>query len=232
MGINRAINLKRVAGWTAAVVLVALILFAFSAWIGSAIPRNPEWSEPDPSAQRTIPVLIGHNGVHTEIVMPLVSAEMDWRPVFPANDIAAPFRPYTHVSVSWGARTFFLETPTWSDLDPIVGLGALLGGEGIVHVAYYVRPAPSEDFRILHLRPREYRALSGEIAAQIDPRSTREKLPGYERNDVFYTARGRYNIGNTCNQWTSDRLAAAGIEIGFWTPLAGGVMKWVPPTAP
>jgi hypothetical protein len=45
---------------------------------------------------------------------------------------------------------------------------------------------------------------------------------------VFYTARGTYHIGNTCNQWTSDQLAAAGVRIGTWSPFSGGVMKWVP----
>jgi len=26
----------------------------------------------------------------------------------------------------------------------------------------------------------------------------------------------------------ADALAAAGVEMGQWTPLAGGVMKWIP----
>ncbi|MGB7371279.1 DUF2459 domain-containing protein [Erythrobacter sp.] len=218
----------RILRWVAAILLAPVILFALAAWIGSSIPRNGDWIEPDPSDGRTIPILIGHNGIHTEIVMPLVSPEMDWRPVFPARDIAAAFRPYTHVAVSWGERAFFLETPEWSDLDPITAIDAMTGGEGIVHVAHYVRPATSQDYRILHLRPSEYAALVRDIAMQLDPAETREILPGYDRYDVFYTARGRYHIGNTCNQWTGDRLAAAGIAIGQWTPMAGGVMKWVP----
>ena len=31
---------------------------------------------------------------------------------------------------------------------------AMIGGEGVIHVAHYVRPAPSEDYRVLRLRPR------------------------------------------------------------------------------
>jgi hypothetical protein len=45
---------------------------------------------------------------------------------------------------------------------------------------------------------------------------------------VFYEAPGAYTVTNTCNQWTSDMLAEAGVRTGWWTPFAGGVMKWVP----
>ena len=51
---------------------------------------------------------------------------------------------------------------------------------------------------------------------------------GYGPQDVFYDAPGTYTVANTCNQWTSDTLAAAGVRTGWWTPFAGGVMKWVP----
>ncbi|MCB2083351.1 MAG: DUF2459 domain-containing protein, partial [Sphingomonadaceae bacterium] len=51
---------------------------------------------------------------------------------------------------------------------------------------------------------------------------------GYADYDVFYDAPGTYHLGNTCNQWTSDMLAEAGIKTGWWTPFPGGVMKWVP----
>ena len=40
--------------------------------------------------------------------------------------------------------------------------------------------------------------------------------------------RRTYTAIQTCNQWTSDVLAGAGIRTGWWTPFAGGVMKWVP----
>ena len=52
---------------------------------------------------------------------------------------------------------------------------------------------------------------------------------GYGPQDVFYDAPGTYTLRNTCNQWTSNMLAAAGVRTGWWTPFAGGVMKWVRP---
>lgn len=216
---------RKVALWVAGVVFAPSLLFALAGWVGSSIPRNGDWVEPETG----IAILVGSNGVHTEIAMPLVTPERDWRGTFPVSDIIASQRDYTHVAVSWGERQFFLETPTWADVNPLTVVNALTGGEAVLHVAHYVRPAPSHDYREITLRPEEYRQLADRIAAQLAPATTRETLPGYGAHDVFYTATGTYHLGNTCNQWTSDQLAAAGVKIGAWSPFPGGVMKWVPP---
>jgi uncharacterized protein (TIGR02117 family) len=161
--------------------------------------------------------------------MPLVTPQKDWRDDFPAHELAAPERPYTHVSVSWGEREVFLETPTWADLSPLAVLRIIgLGGDGLLHIAHYVRPAPDETIRPLRISDADYARLVERIERGLPSRTARKTYPGYEDYDVFYDAPGRYTPLNTCNQWTSNALAAAGIRIGWWTPFAGGVMKWVP----
>lgn len=194
-------------------------------WVGSSIPRNHDWTEPDSG----IEIMVETNGVHTAIVMPLVTAQKDWSGDFPASDLVEPHRPYTHVSVSWGERNVFLETPEWSDLSPLAALSAATGGDGLLHVAHYVRPAPNRNARTVRLRPGEYARLVEVVEQDLDFRSDRPVFTGYEDWDVFYDAPGTYNIGNTCNQWTSDVLSAAGVRVGLWTPFAGGVMKWFRP---
>lgn len=217
---SRALKIGRAAlGWLA----LATGLFMLTGWIGSSIPRNGDWQEP----ARGIEIMVETNGVHTAIVMPLMTPQKDWRADFPARDLGAPDRPYTHVSVSWGERAVFLETPTWADLDPADAVRAAVGSQGLLHVAHYVRPAPGPHHRILRLRPAEYRRLVRQIEAQVLPPARREVFAGYADWDVFYAAPGTYHLGNTCNQWTSDTLASAGVRIGWWTPFAGGVMKWV-----
>ncbi len=199
-------------------------LFMLAAWIGSAIPRNSGWTEPGDG----VPIMVETNGVHTAIVMPLVTTQKDWTADLPAADLGAPDRPYTHISVSWGEREVFLETPSWRDLSPVTAIRAATGGDGLLHIAHYVRPAPSTSARVVRLRPAEYARLVAVIEAQVQPPTLRMRHAGYEDWDVFYDAPGRYHIGNTCNQWTSDTLAAAGVKVGQWTPFAGGVMKWIP----
>ena len=194
-----------------------------AAWVGSAIPRNSTWTEPASGVE----IMVETNGIHTAIVLPLVTAQKDWRGDFPVTDIPAAERPYTHVSVSWGERHVFLDTPTWADLSPLTALRAATGGDGLLHVAHYVRPAPGEDARTLRLRPGEYARLVAAIEAQVLPSNARKAYRGYEDWDIFYDAPGTYHLGNSCNQWTSDILAEAGVKVGLWTPFAGGVMKWI-----
>jgi uncharacterized protein (TIGR02117 family) len=214
----------RAVGWAVVALLLAISLFALAAWIGSSIPRNSDWREP----ARGVEIMVGTNGLHTELVLPLVTPEKDWRPAFPAADLPVPDRPYTHVAVSWGEREVFLETPTWWDLKPMTALRVIgIGGDGLIHAAHYVRPAPSDDNRPLRLTSAEYRRLVAAIERAL-PQGPREVYAGYGPQDVFYDAPGRYTVNNTCNQWTSNMLAAAGVRTGWWTPFAGGVMKWVP----
>jgi uncharacterized protein (TIGR02117 family) len=214
----------RIVGWAFASLAAVVILFALAGWIGSSIPRNSGWEEPD----QGIDIMVGTNGVHTELVLPLVTPEKDWRPTFPASDLPVPDRPYTHVAVSWGEREVFLNTPTWWDLKPMTVLRIVgVGGVGLIHASHYVRPAPSEDFRPLRLAPAQYRRLVAAIERSL-PQDERVRHDGYGPADVFYDAPGNYTVSNTCNQWTSDTLAAAGVRTGWWTPFAGGVMKWVP----
>jgi uncharacterized protein (TIGR02117 family) len=214
----------RIVGWAFAGLVAVVALFALAGWIGSAIPRNGDWREPGQGVE----IMVGTNGVHTELVLPLVTPEKDWRPVFPAADLALPDRDYTHVAVSWGEKEVFLNTPTWWDLSPVTVLRIVgIGGKGLIHAAHYVRPAPSDDYRPLTLTSAEYRRLVAAIELTL-PTGARVRHPGYGPQDVFYDAPGSYTLANTCNQWTSDMLAAAGVRIGWWTPFAGGVMKWVP----
>lgn len=223
---RRALRIVRaVLGWTA----LALGLFMSAGWVGSSIPRNAGWREPKDG----IEIMVETNGVHTALVLPLVSSEKDWRATFPAAELGDPLAPYTHVSVSWGDRDVFLNTPTWADLTPATVLDIAIGsGEGLVHAAHYVRPAPGDDIRPLRLTPAQYRVIVHRIEALLPPGAASRHYPGYGDYDAFYEARGRYTPANTCNQWTSDTLAAAGVRTGWWTPFAGGVMKWVPSPPP
>ncbi len=218
----------RALAWLGALLAAIVALVLLGAWIGSSIPRNADWREPAGSEPGVVEIMVSDNGVHTEIVLPLVTAVKDWRGTFPVTDIPAANRPYTHVAVSWGEREVFLNTPTWADLRLSTALGAMIGGDGLLHVAHYVRPAPGPANRPLRLTAAQYRRLVARIEAAALPAERRVRHLGYADWDVFYDAPGRYRWNNTCNQWTSDTLAAAGVRTGWWTPFAGGVMKWVP----
>jgi uncharacterized protein (TIGR02117 family) len=212
-----------------ALPFIAAALFFLAAWVGSSIPRNSDWTEP----AEGITIMVESNGVHTGIVMPVTSAVKDWRQTFPsAGETRPDGQMPTHIAISWGEKEVFLNTPTWADLKARTALRiALEGGEGLMRVAHYVRPAPSTYHRPVRLRPREYARLVQRIEAAlppIGPDRVRHSYDSFEPGARNYDALGRYTLTNTCNQWIGDVLAFAGIEMGLWTPLAGGVMKWIP----
>lgn len=218
-------RLTRWIAWAALGLGGLLAAYGLAGWIGSSIPRNAGWREPAGG----VTIMVETNGVHTALVLPLVTPERDWRPIFPDSEIRAPSPAYTHIAIGWGEKQVFLHTPTWWDLRPwTVARIAGIGGDGILHVAHYIRPAPADDIRPLRLTHRQYARLVAAIDRSL-PKSPRVRYPGYGAQDVFYDAPGHYTVETTCNQWTSDMLAAAGVKTGAWTPFAGGVMKWVPP---
>jgi uncharacterized protein (TIGR02117 family) len=214
----------RALAWSAGALVLLTVAFLMSAWIGSSLPRNPDWTEPADGVE----IMVGDNGIHTELVLPLVTPDKDWREDFPAAHVPAAKAPYTHVAVGWGEQEFYLNTPTWREFRLSTAIRAMIGGDPLVHVAHYIRPAPGPDNRPLRITREQYRRLVARIEASLAPEAERERYPGYDVHDVFYTAQGRYNWRKSCNQWTSDTLAAAGVKVGRWTPLAGGVMRWVP----
>jgi uncharacterized protein (TIGR02117 family) len=221
-------RLIRWAAWTALGLFGLIAAYSLAGWIGSSIPRNPDWREVAAEDPGGVTIMVETNGVHTALVLPLVTPERDWRPVFPDSEIAAPGPEYTHIAISWGEKQVFLHTPTWWDLRPWTVLRIVgIGGDGVLHVAHYIRPAPADDIRPLRMTPEEYARLVAAIDGSL-PTGPRVRYPGYGVQDVFYDAPGHYTIETTCNQWTSNTLAAAGVKTGAWTPFAGGVMKWVP----
>ena len=219
----------KLGGALLALPVAIILLFMLAAWIGSSIPRNPDWTEGDEG----VVVMIETNGIHTGIVMPVVSEVKDWRETFPsAGQPRDDGRMPTHIAIGWGEKEVFLNTPTWGDLKASTALRiAFLGGDGLMRVGHYAWPQPSEYHRPLVLRPEEYRRLVAEVEKALPALPHGEERFSYdsfEQGARNYDARGRYTLANTCNQWVGDTLAKAGVKIGHWTPLAGGVMKWVP----
>lgn len=219
-------------GAALAALAVLTIAYFLAGWIGSAIPRNDPPSEP----RDGIAIMVESNGTHTGIVMPVVSSAKDWRTVFPTAALArADGQIPTHIGVGWGEREVFLDVPTWSDLSPLTAARiAAVGGEPVIRVSHYVRPVPRDDYRPVTIDRENYARMAAAIEASLQPTppdGVRAILRGNNPADAYYAARGHYTLGYTCNNWVGDMLALGGVRMGWWTPFAGGVMKWIAPPA-
>ena len=223
----------RLLGWTLGSLIgaVALLIAGFflAAWAGSSIPRNAGWSE----TETGIPIMVESDGVHTGIVMPIATPVKDWRETIPfAAEPLPDGRRATHISVGWGDREVYRTVATWGDLKPGTALRiATRGGPAVMRVARYYRPAGGPNHRWIILREAEYARLVAAVEAGLPPIAdpkNRVSLTSFDPRARIYDSTGHYTPFYSCNQWVADALAEAGIEIGLWSPLAGGVMKWIP----
>jgi uncharacterized protein (TIGR02117 family) len=226
-------NGARLVGVAFAGLIGVLLAYATAGMIGGTVPSNAGWIQPESGVR----IYVESNGVHTGIVLPQVGGGVeggDWRDLLRPEDLRDPrYARYSHVSIGWGDRTFYLETPTWADVKPLTILAAAAGSERtVMHVDHVPEPrlgADNEgDVRSMLLRPEEYRRLVAFIRASF--RSENGQRPahqvGYGPYDAFYDARGRYSAVQTCNAWTGDALRHAGVRVGTWTPFPVTVLGW------
>jgi uncharacterized protein (TIGR02117 family) len=219
--------MKRILRLAATGMATVVLLYCGAALVGSFWGRNSTWREPADG----VTLYIADNGVHTAFVMPAAAAGVDWSMTFRPTDLVRKDLAGNWMVIGWGDRDFFLNTQTWADVRPATLLSAAFGSGGsLIHVDHLGAPLPGRHMRRVVVSMAEYRRLSALIARDLilDSDGHPTPIPGYGSRDVFYPARGRYSLFFTCNSWTADRLAAAGIRAPLWTPFAGGVMRWFP----
>lgn len=212
--------------WAGAAIAAFVLLYFLAALAGSLLPANAGWKPPG----RGVLIYVTTNGVHTGLVLPKHNAIKDWRGLIRPEHLQDPrYGASSHLLFGWGERRFYLETPSWSDLDPAVAAGALIyGRRTLLHVDHVHDPRPGPDMRPLMISPAQYRRLVRRIERQFQLDRSGRALPlrGYGPDDVFYEARGSYNLIRTCNAWTGNHLRAIGVRVGRWTPFSQSVMRW------
>jgi uncharacterized protein (TIGR02117 family) len=216
----------KIGGWSVAGLLALPLLYLLAALLLGTIPTNAGWHE----AKEGVRVFIRTNGVHTWIMVPKVSAEMDWRPLVPGEHLKDPrWGNANYVALGYGNRTVYLNTPTWADLKVKDALSAAFGtGSSLMHADHDQDPQPSADQRPLILTHDEYRRLVAYIRAGFRYDVQGRTIPllgrGYGPSDMFYEGSGPYSAILTCNEWTGRALRAAGVRVGVWTPLSQSIM--------
>ena len=205
-------------------ILAIPLAYLFAALVGSLVPVNSGWTEPDEG----ITIYVADNGIHADIVMPARVGGLDWWSVVPPSDAGTLFETAPEwVAFGSGEQKVYLETPTWWDIRLGTIWAALTGSRRVMHVEWV--DDPSYAAREIRLRPEEYRRLWAAIRADFelgrDGRPVRIDHPGYGCCDAFYWAGGRFSALSTCNTWAARMLRVAGVEASLWPPFVQG-MVW------
>ncbi len=209
-------------GRTLSAFLAIPALYLIAALIGSLVPVNRSWTEPEGGTT----VYVADNGIHADIVMPVEAEGLDWSPFVPTSDFAAANPADRWIAFGSGEERVYLNTPTWWDITPRTIWSALAGGNRVMHVEYV--PDPSYAVREIRLRPEEYRRLWAAIRSDftLDAHGRPKLLahPGYGCCDAFYRATGRESAVRTCNNHVARWLRIAGVKASLWPPFVNGLV--------
>ena len=215
--------------WTlriaAGIVALPLLYFLAALFLG-LVPANVSFRQ---AGEGGVVIYVRSNGIHTDLVMPKVNAEADWRSYADPAHVRDPrWGRADHVAVGYGARLFYLNTPTWGDLTFGVAFRAMTGGDTtLVHVEHVDRPQRTDWQRPVRLSSDQYRRMAAYVRSSFhhDENGAPVHVPGgYTDADTFYEGNGGFSMFFNCNAWTGAALRAGGVRMGLWTPFEQSVM--------
>lgn len=210
--------------------LGVLVLFiGVSLGLGTVVPRPfftsvPALAGDQSDAKQARTVLMLSSAIHTDLALP-VDAELIERFAFLAADGLDPgLEGAEYIIVGWGGRSFYIETPTWSDLKPVPVFKALTVDRSVMHVSLAGEIDPGHpSVSPLYLDADAYERLVASVLASFTLGADAAPVvladAGYGDYDRFYEAEGWFNAIAGCNVWTARMLRRSGLKTGWWTPL-------------
>lgn len=180
---------------------------------------------------KVIEVYILTNGVHTDLVVPVKNDIMDWGGELSFENTISKRADFNYLSVGWGDKGFYLDTPTWAELKVSTALKAAFWmSESAMHCTYYYEMKESNDCKKIMLTKKQYQNLTEYIKSKFDRDKDGKVIfidtdAVYGINDAFYDAKGKYSFLETCNTWANRGLKVAGQKAALWTPTDVGIFQ-------
>lgn len=180
---------------------------------------------------KTVETYILTNGMHTDLVVPVKTTYIDWSREIPFEHTQSKKTDFRYLSIGWGDKGFYLDTPTWAELKFSTAFRAAFWlSESAMHCTFYDTMTPGKDCKKIMLTPQQYARLTAFIKEKFD-RDASGKVQFintkavYGKNDAFYDAKGRYSFLETCNTWSNQGLKTAGQKAALWTATDFGIFR-------
>ncbi|MGJ8570959.1 MAG: TIGR02117 family protein [Hoeflea sp.] len=169
-------------------------------------------------------VLMLSSAIHTDLAFPADPDVVERFAFLMADGLDPSQTGVDYVVAGWGGRSFYIETPEWSDLKPGPVLSALTLDRSVMHIgiAGAIDPAHPSVTAIDLDREAFERLLDAVLdsfAAGAEGRPKAIAGANYGDYDRFYEAKGWFNAIVGCNVWTARMLRQAQLTTGWWTPL-------------
>lgn len=206
-------------------LLGVVFLYVILALLLPLIPINAKKTT-DP---KVVELYILTNGVHTDLVLPVRTSQIDWSQKLPFKNTRGQKTNFRYIAFGWGDKGFYLDTPTWSQLKFSTAFKAAFWlSDSAMHCTYYKQMKEGNDCKKMMLTERQYQDLIQFIDSRFDKDAAGHYIlvptnAVYGDDDAFYDAKGSYNFTYTCNTWANDGLKVAGQKAALWTATDFGI---------
>lgn len=212
---------------TLGIIIGVLALYALAAWLIPYIPVNKKAQQEGPDE---VTIYIKSNGVHTDIVVPVQTAQFDWTKYIKYEHTDDKDSTMAYVGIGWGDKGFYLQTPQWSDLKFSTAFKAMFYlSTSAIHATFYPQINEDENCKAIQISYQQYEALNRFLvnSFDLDAGGNTIHIPsvndGYGSTDAFYEAKGRYSLFYSCNTWANNALKAAEQKACLWTVTDKGI---------
>ncbi len=216
----------RYSGIALGAFFALVILYVLFAILLAQFPVNGDFQPVDDGVE----IFVQAGTIHTDIVLPVELAHtklLEAIPLSPPENISPGYR---YVGFGWGDREFYLQTPTWDDLDLfLAGKSLLWPTSSVMYVTYVYGELKENDYRRrVKISTAQYAELISFIRTSFQANAAGDfqllESPGYSRQEQFYVAREDYHSFNNCNNWTNRALKEIGIKTAAWGPFPKSVI--------
>ena len=204
---------------------IALIgIYFLTAFCCSRITVNA-----NPTNPKEIAIYVMTNGVHTDIVVPAVTEQINWTKEINYQNTLEADSTYQFLAIGWGDKKFYLETPEFSDLKLSNGLRAISGlSTSAMHTTYYKNIREDASCKKIMISHAQYKQLIEYILNSFKKDAAGHLINvksniHYDIGDAFYEAEGSYSVFKTCNTWANAALKACGQRSCLWTIFDTGI---------
>ncbi len=174
-------------------------------------------------------IFVKSNGVHCDLVIP-ISHEFNWKEWIGIDHYGYDSEGY--LSIGWGDKGFYVDTPEWKDLKFSTAFRALfLNTETLMHLTLIDKPEVGAKCKSLYIDAHQYKILIETIKNRFVKDNDGNPMilegKGYSEKDNFYKAHGSYSLFMTCNVWTNNVLRKIKIKTVYWAPFEGWVLRYL-----
>ena len=197
-------------------ILAGLVLFAL-------LTVAPNRTDLDLAGRVSVSITVLDHGWHSGLVVSVpdltAAAERIEDPDLAARLVwlASRFPEADWIEIGWGDAEFYRATPQLADIDPWLGVRALLWPTGsVLHLvpgrgrseAFFA----TSDRLTVQISAAAFDRLAVGLAETVPADLPRGPVgPGLYGGGVFYAASLDYHLFRTCNQWVSGLLRRAGL---------------------